>query len=47
LINEILFINFDVLKRTENIKKRGGECVSFYSIGFYVCWATIRFLNQS
>jgi hypothetical protein len=33
LINEILFINFEVLKRTGNIKKRGEECVSFHSIG--------------
>lgn len=33
LLNEILFINFEVLKRTGNIKKRGEECVSFHSIG--------------
>jgi hypothetical protein len=26
LLNEILFINFEVLKRTEKIKKRGEEC---------------------
>ena len=33
LAKEILFINFEVLKRTGNIKKRGEECVSFHSIG--------------
>jgi hypothetical protein len=33
LLNEILFINFEVLKRRGNIKKRGEECVSFHSIG--------------
>ena len=33
LLNGILFINFEVLKRTGNIKKRGEECVSFHFIG--------------
>src|SRR5215208_1372241 len=36
LLNEILFINFEVLKRTGNIKKRGEECVSFHSIGLCI-----------
>jgi hypothetical protein len=35
------------LRERKILKKGEGECVSFYSIGFYVCWATIRFLNQS
>jgi hypothetical protein len=36
LINEILFINFEVLKRTENIKKRGGG-VCFFLLYRLLC----------